>query len=125
MPREIANTELTEQDLPPPDADEVAMWRFARTFDGYRYIESKPPIPSGHLVAKLGALANSARGDYFKSGKVALPKTLADLRACLFFEWRRLHHQDISADREMMAYLNALVASIRQKVRAGKRDQAE
>jgi hypothetical protein len=125
MPREIANVELTEQDLPAPNADEEAMWKFARTFDGYRCIESKPPIPSEHPVAKLGALANSARGDYFKSGKVVLPKTLADLRACLFFEWRRLHHQGISADHEMMAYLHAILESIRQIVRAGEKDSAE
>ncbi len=122
MPREIANAELTEQDLPVHAADEETIWKFARTFGGYKHIESRPPIPSEHPVAKLGWLANSARGDYFKSGRVALPKTLGDLRACLFFERRRLHHQSISAEHEMMVYLHALVECIRQKVRAGERD---
>jgi hypothetical protein len=124
MPREIANAELSEQDLPAEDADEETIWKFARTLDGYKYVESRPPIPSEHPVAKLGALANSARGEYFRSGKVASPRDLGDLRACLFFEWRRLHHQGISADHEMRVYLHTLVESIRQKVRAGGKDSA-
>jgi hypothetical protein len=122
MPREIENADLSEQDSPAEDADEETIWKLAGTLDGYKYVESKPPIPSEHSVAKLGALANSARREYFRSGKVALPRNLGDLRACLFFEWRRLHHQGIPADHEMRVYLHTLVEAISQKIRAGEKD---
>ena len=35
MPREIANADLTEQDMPSPTAQWPQIGRFALTFDGY------------------------------------------------------------------------------------------
>jgi hypothetical protein len=121
MGREIANSELIESDLPPADADEEMIWQFARTFDGYRFIESqeRPNHPAAdNLVWRLGYYANPARGAFFKEGTV--PITMSELRACLFFEWRREHHQGTSPDGPMMQYLHALIAAIREKVRAGE-----
>jgi hypothetical protein len=124
IPRELATAKLSEQDLPAVDADEETIGSSARTLDGYKYVGSKPPISSDHPGAKMGLPANSAREEYFSSGKVALPRDLGDLRCCLFFKRTCLHHEGISADHEVRVYLHTLVESIRQKARAGEKDSA-
>jgi hypothetical protein len=127
MTPEIPNPDLTEGDIPPLGADLQAMWKFARTFDGYEYIKAHPPLDppsSGNLVNWLARLANSALAAYHRDG--SLPKTLSELRSCLFFESRRCHHQGSARSGYDEAagspYIHALVEAIRRKVRVRERD---
>lgn len=122
MPSEIPNSKLSEDDLPPVNADMMTIWIFARTFDGYDYIESRPPseheAPSNSLH-RLSRFANSANAAFHNDKR--LPKTLSDLRACLFFEFRRARHLGSAKggydEGSSMPYFHALVEAIRQKVR--------
>lgn len=121
----IPNPDLNEGVLPPPGADLRTIWKFARKFDGYQYIEAHPPPDppaSGNLVAWLGRLANPALGAYHRDG--SLPKTLSELRACLFFESRRVHHLGSAKggydEAAWSPYIHALVKAIRLQVQAGE-----
>ncbi len=81
---EIPNADLRECDLPLfVNKWDQPLFQFAMSFDGYRFMESP-------TTQKLGAFANQAMRTYEKEG--ALPKSLSELRACLFFEGRRWHH---------------------------------
>ncbi|GFP19938.1 hypothetical protein HKBW3S03_01442 [Candidatus Hakubella thermalkaliphila] len=104
MIKEILNSELTEQDLPPSNAEWADIWRFALSFDGYKHSH------------KCGKLANATVAAFRKDK--SLPKSLSDLRACLFFEQRRWRHFGEDPDKETMVYIQALIEAIREKVRA-------
>ena len=101
MPVErIANRDLTEADIPAPDADRHDLHVFALTFDGYEHWGS---------FGACAQVANERRHD-----------TLTELRSCLFFEQRRHHHMGYGPEAEDLAYWRELVEKIRQKVRAGE-----
>lgn len=102
MIKEIANSDLSEQDLPSANARWDNIWKFALSFNGYKYSN------------KCGELANKAVAA-FREDK-SLPRSLSDLRACLFFEQRRWHHFGEEPDIETMVYIHALIEVIREKV---------
>jgi O-acetyl-ADP-ribose deacetylase len=102
--REIATANLAEHDLPPPDADWGQINAFAHTFNGYTYSDKLHEIGNG---------ANTA----FEQSR-ALPKSLSDLRACLFYEARRWRHYGYDPDATTLRYIQALVEAIRSHVRA-------
>ena len=102
--QEIANTNLAEHDLPPPGADWEPINAFAHTFNGYAYSE------------KLHEIGNDASAAFEQSQ--ALPESLSELRACLFYEARRWRHYGYDPGETAMRYIHALVEAIRIHVRA-------
>ena len=96
----IPNARLRPVDLPPPDADWPAVWRFADTFNGFQHWGS---------LEKCAEVANAQRCS-----------TLTELRTCLFFECRRWHHYGDQPDEESAPYIRGLVDRIRSKVAAGE-----
>jgi hypothetical protein len=107
MFEEIANADLTENDIPMSNAEWHDIVEFALTFDGYSYWGS---------FEKCAEIANQAAEAYAR--QQVLPDSLTELRTCLFFEQRRYHHFGQSPDGQAMDYIHALVDGIRQKVRA-------
>jgi hypothetical protein len=105
--KELANSELTVDDVPGPD-DELWIMEFALTFDGYEHY--------GGFEACADA-CNAAGRRYFTEGP--LPGSLTELRACLFFEQRRWHHYGDSPDAETRRYMAALLDGIRGHVARG------
>jgi hypothetical protein len=108
MRGEIANADLREGDVPPPDADWHAIGRFALSFNGYEWWGS---------FAKCAEVGNRGADVFRESG--TLPHSLTELRTCLFFEQRRWRHFGLDPDEPASRYIGALVGAIREKVRAG------
>jgi hypothetical protein len=108
---EIANANLGEHDLPPPNAGWSVLNRFALTFNGYSHWGS---------FEKCAEIGNSSFEHYKEKG--LLPQTLTELRTCLFFEQRRWRHFGDDPDTHTMAYLHALVEAIRARVHARQFD---
>lgn len=108
---EIANADLTSDDVPGPKATWWEINQFALTFDGYSHWGS---------FDACAELANAAAQDFAERG--LLPDSLTELRACLFFEQRRWRHFDEHPDEKAMRYLRGIVAAIREKVLADSRD---
>jgi hypothetical protein len=73
---------LVAREVPTQDASEPVLIDFALTFDGY----------AAFGVTHVSRIDVAARKQYEKSGK--LPKNLAVLRACLFFEQRAARFPD-------------------------------
>ena len=107
MPREIANAELGESDVPPPNSGWQKIGRNALSFNGYEWWGSFEKCAE---IGKRGLEAFRATG--------ALPGSVTELRTCLFFEQRRWRHFGLDPDEEAMNYIGALVEEIRRKVRA-------
>ena len=105
MFEEVANSDLTEEVIPAPDADWGRIGAFALTFNGY-----DAWAPSG----KCGQIANQWVKRYAE--RQELPDSLKELRTCLFFEQRRWRHFGYDPDDEAMTYIHALVEEIRRKV---------
>ena len=103
---EIANADLKETDLPPPEAEWHAVGRFALSLNGY---EKWGSFEKCAQIGNEGARAFRATG--------AVPDSLIELRTCLFFEQRRWRHYGFDPDEEAMAYTRALVERIRDRVR--------
>lgn len=78
--------------------DPSRLSEFALTFDGYAALAKK----------ELYRLTRKTEADFHRTGK--LPKSLAVLRACLFFEQRGFHHRGESM---CGPYVDALVAQMR------------
>jgi hypothetical protein len=119
---EITNAALTERDLPLVGIEwDMQLFQFAMSFDGYRFMES-------HTTQKLGAFANQAMGTYEQ--EKALPRSLSELRTCLFFEGRRWRHvgsavrgyEAFDKDGSAMRYIQALLEAIARKIRDGERE---
>jgi hypothetical protein len=108
---EIANSNLTEKDIPPPNAGWDVIELFALSFNGYSYWGS---------FEKCADIANSGL-DLWNEKRV-LPDSLIELRTCLFFEQRRWRHYGISPGSEDLPYIHALVDAIRSKVQKGELD---
>jgi hypothetical protein len=106
MPREIANADLKDSDLPPPEAEWHEVGRFALSFNGYEWWGS---------FGQCAEVANRNL-DAFRE-REALPDSLAQLRTCLFFEQRRWRHFGLDPDEEAMLYVRALLEKIRRAVR--------
>ena len=94
----IANEALRRSDVPPPDADWSTVVRFAQTFNGYQQMGG---------FEQCAAVANHRHAC----------KTLSDLRACLFFEYRRHNHFGYPPDAERMRYIYELLDRIREQTR--------
>ena len=101
----VRDEDLTQADLPPPDADEDEIQAFALTTNGYRGLGS---------FEACAQLAGAALGRWRADG--SLPVTLADLRCCLFFEQRRWRHYGYSFNDEALAYTRALIDAMRPLV---------
>lgn len=86
------------------------MGRFALTFNGYEW------CGSFEQCAKVG----NRGADLFRESGI-LPRSLAELRTCLFFEQRRWRHFGLDPDEPARRYISALVEAIREKVRAEER----
>jgi hypothetical protein len=119
---EITNADLTESGLPLfTNKWDRPLMQFAMSFDGYRFMESP-------TTQQLGAFANQAMRTYEK--EKSLPKSLSELRACLFFEGRRWHHvgsavggyEAFDKDGRAMKYIHALLEAIARKIRDGERE---
>jgi hypothetical protein len=93
----IPNASLRLADVPLRGADWPAIKRFARTFDGYAEMG----------LERCGELAN---------GQCAC-ETLTDLRARLFFEYRRYNHMHCDPDEAKMAEVFDVLDLIRREVR--------
>ena len=104
MTREIANADLTEADLPPPNAEWHSIGKFSLSFNGFEYWGS---------FKKCGDIANRG-AEVFYSNRV-LSNSLSKLRTCLFFEQRRWNHFGYEPDEQTMDYIHALVQRIREK----------
>ena len=127
--KEIPNAALTELDLPlANDKWYGPLFQFAMSFDGYRFIASKPSSDNTTALQRLGAFANDAMRTYEQ--RKLLPQSLSELRACLFFEGRRWHHIGSAAggyeafDKggRAMNYVHALLEAITHKIRCEERD---
>ena len=99
---EVANTELSEDNIPPPDAGWNEIGRFALTFDGYKHWGS---------FEKCAEVAKARAHD-----------TLTGLRTCLFFMQRSWRYRGRRPSEGAMAYARELLAGIREKVRNGQLD---
>jgi hypothetical protein len=100
----IPTDSLRISDVPGPDASYDTIIEFARTFNGYEW--------AGDAL-KCGDLANSAREGYENSPSHQIPAlTLDELRACLYFEWRRFHHFGEWPEGRDLVYIRALVKTI-------------
>jgi len=101
----IANAELRESDLPPPEAGWREIGRFALSFNGYEAWGS---------LEKCAEVGNRC-ADAFRA-TATLPGSLTELRTCLFFEQRRWRHFGLDPDEPAMGYIAALVEEIRKRV---------
>jgi hypothetical protein len=109
MPREIANADLSESDVPAPDSGWQEVGRFALSFDGYEWWGT---FQNCAEIGERGLEAFRATG--------VLPDSLTDLRTCLFFEQRRWRHFGFDPDEEAGRYISALLEGIRDKVHRGE-----
>ncbi len=111
MMNEISNFNLSENDLPPQNAEWSALVPFALTFNGYNYWGS---------LTKCAEVSNRYAEQYRE--KHLLPESLTELRTCLFFEQRGCRHSGYDPSAETMAYLHAIVEAIRVRVRTKQLD---
>jgi hypothetical protein len=100
MFEEIQNHELIFEKIPDPDADWSQIARFALTMNGYK------KAGSFEKCAEIATAGN--------------PKTLTELRLCLFFEQRTWHHFAEVPDSEDMTYIRDLVKRIKEKVQSNE-----
>ena len=106
-PVHIRSPDLTKSDVPklgptPTNASEELFLRFALSFDG----ESAFP--------HCAQLANDAADTYRTAG--GLPGTIGEIRACLYFEQRRMHHSGGSPYPSEWEYFGALLDALRELV---------
>ena len=93
---------LTPGIIPQPDAPfwmDIA--EFALTFDGYEALAAD----------RLGDLASESQDRWLRTG--VLPKSLVELRSCLFFEQRRWRQLDATPEGHDLAYIRTLIEAIR------------
>lgn len=102
---EIPNANLTEKDIPSPNANLDVISSFAHSFNGYAYWGS---------FEKCAKIANDS-GRAWKETEI-VPTSLTNLRTCLFFEQRRWRHFGYDPDEKTVRYFHALIEAIRNKV---------
>lgn len=93
---EISNEDLSEADLPPPNADWGLICSFAHQYNGYEKCGS---------TEECAEIANSQLGG-----------SLHNLRSCLFFEARRWRHFGEEPDAEAMTYIHRIIEDVRSLV---------
>ena len=108
MPNYMPTTNLQVSDLPAADAVEHDYHSFALTFNGYEQMGS---------FRRCARLANKAAETWRVSG--TLPTRPLEIRACLFFEQRRFHHFGHGFDERTLAYVRALVETLRDSLESG------
>jgi hypothetical protein len=106
----ISNTDLTENDIPKPNA----RWRRDIDFFALSY--------DGEHDKNRADIANATRDAFEKNKQLPESLTLTDLRTCLYTEQRRWRHFGIDPDDKTMVYIYSLVETIRQKVRLKQLD---
>ena len=121
--RHISNEALTIADIPEVgDCWDVALSRFALSYDGYRCIWTSTH-PDGSLPnsnerlkpADLKRFAQPAHEHWSTTG--ALPSaTLDELRTFLFWEQRAHHWQNLFKEPDL-PFIRALCAKIRSRLR--------
>lgn len=99
--RHIPNADLTPDVLPPRGADWGQIAQFAKTLDGYRAAGGS---------GRLGVVANQWLDMFRQTGQ--LPQDLTALRAALWFEHRRDHHNESSENPETIRYVHAVLDAI-------------
>jgi hypothetical protein len=82
---------------------------FASTFNAYKELQGFEPT----------AFAANEKAQNLSAC------TLTDLRAALFFEYRRYNHFGYDPDVPAMAHLHALVEEIRQRIQSGEHLRGE
>lgn len=92
---EIATSNLRLEHLPGPEADEEELERFALTFHGYAAFPDE----------LCGTIANAR-----------LHRSIDEIRACLFFEFRRYRHGGWGPSEEDARYLRVLVEKLRKRL---------
>jgi len=101
---QIKHEELTEALVPRPNAQWQKIKIFASSFNAYEQLGGfKPAASAGNIKAR------------------DIPScSLTDLRAALFFEYRRHNHYGYDPDTESMSHIHELVEEIRKRVIAGE-----
>jgi hypothetical protein len=100
-PTLVRSGDLREEDLPSTYGDWAEYARFAATLEPRSKDEA-------------GELANWALARWQRTGE--LPRTLEELRSCLWFEYRRWRFHDRVPDAGTMRYCAALVRAIRSLI---------
>ncbi len=103
MGEHIPHHDLLEEHIPRHGASWSKIVTFASTFNAYEQLQGFKPAA---FAANQKALNFSAC-------------TLTDLRAALFFEYRRYNHFGYEPDAPAMVHLHALVEEIRQRMQNG------
>jgi hypothetical protein len=101
--KRIPNEKLEQADVPDVTARWLEIEMFALSFNGYG------AFPDDGCAN----LANKVIDEFSKNAKILEKLTLAELRACLFFEQRRCRHSDWVPDPDGMIYIGALLNLIR------------
>jgi hypothetical protein len=106
-------TSFRDEDYADPDSSDWGpVWRFALTFDGYRYFGD-----DDYASSRLGEFSKSVRDSYLELGQ--LPKLdLALLRTCLFYEqryWCKWAEFETPGPR-VKQYWNELLRAIRAEI---------
>ena len=112
----IASSDLTEGDVPSLLNEwDDRLIRLALSFDGYEYTANQPGnSPAGRLAAFARPVVNS----FAEGGHLPSCLSLTDLRACLFWEERRIRHTMMwKMDENLREYLSAFLEAIRTRVR--------
>lgn len=103
----IQNSQLAEDDIPSRNASWKKIQPFALSFDVYKQWGTFEKYKE---VAKKGV-------DLYQS-KQELPRSMTDLRTCLFYEAKRWKHFEKNPSKKGLAYVHALVEAIRVRVHA-------
>lgn len=109
MPRirtgeQIPHHALREEHVPRPRAQWGKIVPFASTFNAYEQLGGIEPA---------AVAANQQARDPSTC-------TLTELRAALFFEYRRYNHRGYDPDTSEMAHIHALVEEVRRRIRLGE-----
>jgi|GEM_PF-6787866 len=111
----IADADLAEGVIPNvTDQWDRPLTRFALSFDGYSHASKElGTVP----VTRLGAFVCQVIAAWVRDGVLPTTLSLADLRACLFWQQRRCHFAGTVAipDRQR-GHLCAILEAIRSKL---------
>ena len=106
-PPQVPNEDLGSSDVPGPKAPWNEITWFAAQYDGYAHCGD---------TAALGRLANNLRLHWREQPDFPDSLSLGDMRACLFFEYRRHHHLGHAPDTASAIYIRALVDEVGRRL---------
>src|SRR5437773_776562 len=111
----IANANLTEANIPTlVNGWDDRLVRFALSFDGYEYTAN---LPGNGAASRLSGFTRPVVTAFAEKGSLPSSLSLSDLRACFFWEERRVRHTMMwKIDAKQADYLRALLEAIRAKV---------